>query len=209
MTRAANYDRDGALDAAMAVFWRKGYHATSLKDLELAMCMKPGSIYAAFDSKENLYLLAIERYFETSRRGFRAEMAKAVTPLAGLAAQFQNYADLANEDPSRRACMLMKTVVDATSTDPKIAAASQRYLDQMCAEFADSFEAARAAGELPLDADPMRLARRFQANLFALRVELQRGTPRGDISKLAADMAQETMDLGIPNRPTSDGRSLS
>ena len=197
MARAANYDRDGALDAAMILFWRKGYHATSLKDLESTLHMKPGSIYAAFDSKENLYLLAIERYFEASRAGFRAQMAKAATPLSGLAAQFRNYADLAQEDSSRQACMLMKTVVDTALTDPKIAAASKQYLHQMCVEFAESFEAARVAGELPFDADPKRLALRFQANISALRVEMLRGTPRDDISKLAADMAQETMELGV------------
>ncbi|WP_458789529.1 TetR/AcrR family transcriptional regulator [Yoonia sp. MH D7] len=196
MARAENYDRDAALDAAMTLFWRKGYHATSLKDLEVALHMKPGSIYAAFDSKQNLYLLAIERYFEASRTGFRAQMAKAATPLTGLAAQFQNYADLAQDDPARRACMLMKTIVDTTSTDPKIADASKQYLDQMCVEFSESFEAARASGELPSTADPKRLALRYQANISALRVELLRGTPRGDILKLAADMAQETMQLG-------------
>lgn len=198
MARAANYDRDRALDAAMTLFWRKGYHATSLKDLESALQMKPGSIYAAFGSKENLYLLAIERYFEASRDGFRAEMAKAATPLSGLAAQFQNYAGLAQDNPARRACMLMKTVVDTASTDPKIAAASQKYLDQMCAEFAEAFEAARLAGELPSNADPRRLALRFQANISALRIEMLRGTPRDDIVKLAADMAQETMELRTP-----------
>lgn len=196
MARAENYDRDAALDAAMILFWRKGYHATSLKDLESALHMKPGSIYAAFDSKENLYLLAIERYFEASRDGFRSEMAKAATPLSGLAAQFQNYADLAQDDPARRACMLMKSVVDTTSTDPKIAAASKQYLDQMCVEFAKSFEAARVSGDLQSDADPKRLALRYQANISALRVEMLRGTPQDDISKLAADMAQETMQFG-------------
>ena len=196
MARAANYDRDRALDAAMTLFWHKGYHATSLKDLELTLHMKPGSIYAAFDSKQNLYLLAIERYFEASRKGFRAQMKKAATPLTGLAAQFQNYANLAQEDPSRQACMLMKTVVDTTSTDPKIAAASAQYLDEMRVEFAESFEAARIAGELPLYADPMRLGRRYQANISALRFEMLRGTPRDDISELAADMALETMQFG-------------
>ncbi|MEY8120219.1 TetR/AcrR family transcriptional regulator [Falsihalocynthiibacter sp. BN13B15] len=197
MARATNYNRDAALDAAMAVFWRKGYHATSLKDLEAALNMKPGSIYAAFESKENLYLLAIDRYYEASRKGFYEQMATATTPLTGLAAQFQNYAGLAQGDPSRQACMLMKTVLDTASTDPKIAAASQHYLDQMCAGFAECFKAALAVGELPHDADPMRLARRYQANVSALRVELQRGTPRDDILKLAADMAQETLDLGV------------
>lgn len=197
MARAANYDRDAALDAAMAVFWRKGYHATSLKDLEVALNMKPGSIYAAFESKENLYLLAISRYFEASREGFRAQMAKSTSPLAGLAAQFQSYIDLAGADRSRQACMLMKTLVDTKSTDPKIAKVSQNYLDQMCAEFAASFEAARDAGELPQDVDPKRLARRFQANVTALRVELMRGASKEDIAALAADMARETMMLGV------------
>lgn len=196
MARAANYDRDAALDAAMTVFWRRGYHATSLKDLEAALNMKPGSIYAAFESKENLYLLAIARYFEASRQGFRTQMAKFSSPLAGLAAQFQNYADIGAADPSRQACMLMKTLVDTKSTDPKLAEASRVYLDQMCAEFAAVFEAARDAGEVPMDADPKRLARRYQANITALRVELQRGTPKADVTDLAADMAQETLRLG-------------
>lgn len=193
MARATNYDRDAALDAAMDVFWRKGYHATSLKDLETALEMKPGSIYAAFESKENLYLLALARYFEASRAGFRSHMAKAATPLVGLAEQFQNYAGLAQGEASRQACMLMKTVVDTASTDPKIAAASQHYLDQMCATFAEGFAAARDAGELPFEADPMRLARRYQANISALRVELLRGTSPEHITNLAADMAQETL----------------
>jgi AcrR family transcriptional regulator len=198
MARAANYDRDAALDAAMTVFWRRGYHATSLKDLESALKMKPGSIYAAFESKENLYLLAIARYFEMSRQGFRKQIATYSSPLAGLAAQFQNYAALAEADPSRQACMLMKTLVDTKATDPVLAKASQGYLDQMCVEFADVFKAARDAGEVSKDADLLRLARRYQANITALRVELQRGTPSGDIAQLAEDMAAETLRIGVP-----------
>lgn len=195
MARAANYDRDAALEAAMAVFWRKGYHATSLKDLEVALTMKPGSIYAAFDSKENLYLLAIERYFEASRKGFLAQIAKADTPLAGLAAQFQTYAALSGAEPTRQACMLMKTMVDTATTEPAIATAAQNYLDQMCAAFAETFKAAQSAGQIRADADPKRLARRYQANISALRVELLRGLPREDIQKLADDMACETLAL--------------
>ncbi|MGO4906923.1 TetR/AcrR family transcriptional regulator [Pseudorhodobacter sp. W20_MBD10_FR17] len=197
MARAANYDRDAALDAAMTVFWRKGYYATSLKDLETVLMMKPGSIYAAFESKENLYLLAMTRYFNASRQGFRAEMAKATSPLSGLAAQFQNYANLADGSQSRQACMLMKTLIDTKSTDPKIAGVSQDYLCQMTQEFAAAFEAARTKGELAADADPARLARRYQANLTALRVELQRGTPQAAVAELAEDMAQETLRLGV------------
>jgi len=94
MKRAAPYDRDDALNAAMSLFWRRGYHATSLKDLEATLAMKPGSIYAAFSSKENLYLLALERYFETVRDQFRGYMAQAASPLGGLAAFIRTFGHL-------------------------------------------------------------------------------------------------------------------
>ncbi|MFC3118821.1 TetR/AcrR family transcriptional regulator [Jhaorihella thermophila] len=197
MARAANYDRDAALEAAMTLFWRKGYHATSLKDLETALEMKPGSIYAAFDSKENLYLLALRRYFENSRAGFRAVIAKAASPLAALAAHIRSYAELPAEDAARQACMLTRTLVDTRSTNPAIAAATQEYLDQMASEFAAAFAAARDKGEIALDADPERLARRYQANITALRVELHRGAREQTIRDLAEDMASEVEALRV------------
>ncbi len=197
MARAANYDRDGALDAAMIQFWCKGYYATSLKDLEAALHMKPGSIYAAFESKENLYLLAMARYFGQSRQKFRDHMAKFTSPLAGLAGHFIAFANLPVTDVSRQACMLTKTLVDTKTTDDKIAAASQDYLDQMCVEIAEAFKAAQRAGEIAVNADAERLARRFQANLTALRVELHRGSSPTIIAALAEDMSRETLDLAI------------
>ncbi len=197
MARAASYDRETALDAAMTLFWRKGYHATSLKDLEAALRMKPGSIYAAFDSKENLYLLALRRYFERSRGASRAMVAQAESPLGALAAHIRAYADLPPQDAARQACMLTRTLVDTTSTDPAIAAATQDYLDEMAAEFARAFEAARDKGEIAPEADPARLARRFQAYVTALRVELHRGAPDGAVRDLAEDMAREIEALRV------------
>jgi TetR/AcrR family transcriptional regulator, transcriptional repressor for nem operon len=195
MARAENYDRDAALDAAMALFWRKGFHATSLKDLEASLQMKPGSIYAAFESKETLYLLALRRYFDASLLGFRTYMAQAASPLAGLVGHFQNFAQLSPDDRSSQACMLTKTLVDTKSTNPAIAQATQGYLDEIRDEFARAFEAARVAGELPQGADPQRLARRYQANISALRIEIHRGSPKAVIDALAEDMAQELLTV--------------
>jgi len=197
MTRAAPYDRDVALDAALAVFWEKGFHATSLKDLEAALMMKPGSIYSAFSSKEKLYLLALERYFERSRASFHDQLAQAPSPLAALADHFRAFARLAPNDEARRACMLTKTLVDTRTTDPAIAAATQRYINAMQDAFAATFAAAQKAGELPETADPDRLARRFQANLTALRLALHQGMAAEDFAELAEDMATEIEQMRI------------
>ncbi|MDP2495139.1 TetR/AcrR family transcriptional regulator [Shimia thalassica] len=197
MARAASYDRDTALDAALSLFWDKGYHATSLKDLEASLKMKPGSIYAAFSSKENLYLLALDRYFNTSRDQVRAQMAQADTPLDGLADHFRSYADLAPDATARQACMLTKTLVDTQKTDPVLARQTTKYLSEIRDEFAGAFEQAKQQGQLPADADPNRLARRFQANVTALRIEMHQGTPQNEIADLAEDMAQEVERLKV------------
>lgn len=197
MTRAAPYDRETALDAAMALFWEKGYHATSLKDLEARLSMKPGSIYAAFTNKETLYLLTLERYFAASRAGFRNHMARAISPLATLADHFRSYARMRPDDMARRACMLTKTLVDTRATDPCIAAASQEYMSAMQSEFAAAFTAARDIGELPDGSDPDRLARRFQANITALRLALHQGMAPADFAQLAEDMAEEIEGLRV------------
>jgi len=197
MTRAAPYDRETALDAAMALFWEKGYHATSLKDLEARLSMKPGSIYAAFTNKETLYLLTLERYFAASRAGFRNHMARATSPLAALADHFRSYARMRPDDMARRACMLTKTLVDTRATDPCIAAASQEYMSAMQGEFAAAFTAARDIGELPDGSDPDRLARRFQANITALRLALHQDMVPADFAQLAEDMAEEIEGLRV------------
>lgn len=195
MQRAAPYHREAALDAAMKLFWEKGFHATSLKDLEAALHMKPGSIYAAFASKENLYLLALERYFAKSRQGFCDHMARATSPLEALADHFRSYARLEPDDMARRACMLTKTLVDTCETDPAIAAASQEYLRAMQDEFAAAFATARDTGELHHATDPDRMARRFQANVTALRLALHQGMQAEDFTELAEDMAKEVENL--------------
>lgn len=195
MPRAAPYDRDTALEAAMLLFWRKGFHATSLKDLEAALSLKPGSIYAAFRSKENLYLLALERYFETTRRQFRARIAAAPSPLQGLADNLRDFAALPVEDRARQACMLVRTALDTRGTVPAIAARAQACLDAMLQEITAAFAAAQGQGELPAAADPPRLARRYQANLTALRLELHEGIDPDALRDLAEDMARETEAL--------------
>ena len=60
--RPRAFDRKAALDAAMRLFWRKGYSATSIADLTAAMGIGSPSLYAAFGSKEQLYAEALDHY---------------------------------------------------------------------------------------------------------------------------------------------------
>lgn len=60
--RPVSFDRDAAVHAAMLLFWRHGYEATSLGQLTAAMGIAPPSLYAAFGDKRGLFTEAVSRY---------------------------------------------------------------------------------------------------------------------------------------------------
>ena len=60
--RPREFDREDALQIAVKLFGKYGYEGVSIADLTQAMNISPPSLYAAFGSKEALYLEALESY---------------------------------------------------------------------------------------------------------------------------------------------------
>ncbi|MBK8974003.1 MAG: TetR/AcrR family transcriptional regulator [Hahellaceae bacterium] len=62
--RKLEFDKETALEAAMHVFWKKGYSGASLADLTESMGINKPSLYATFGNKEALFIQATEYYVE-------------------------------------------------------------------------------------------------------------------------------------------------
>lgn len=60
--RRPGFDRAAALDAALRLFWERGYEGTSFDELTAAMGLSPSSFYNSFGSKERLFLEAADTY---------------------------------------------------------------------------------------------------------------------------------------------------
>src|SRR5580692_7140519 len=82
--RPREFDRDAVLRAAMLLFWRKGFAATSMNDLCDAMGIRSPSLYAAFGGKEALYLEAAGHYVQTIGPPIWDELAEGTTARAGV-----------------------------------------------------------------------------------------------------------------------------
>lgn len=65
MARTREFDTEAAVSRAMELFWRRGYEATSVRDLTHHLGIGQGSLYAAFGDKEGLYRAALEHYRTT------------------------------------------------------------------------------------------------------------------------------------------------
>src|SRR5258708_37536860 len=54
------------------MFWQQGYDGTPVQALCRAMDLQPGSVYAAFGSKRDLFVAAMRRYIQTVSAEFAA-----------------------------------------------------------------------------------------------------------------------------------------
>jgi Transcriptional regulator len=64
MARTKEFDQEQALDAAMHLFWERGYEATSIQDLVEATGVQRQSLYDTFGSKHEMFLQTLMRYQE-------------------------------------------------------------------------------------------------------------------------------------------------
>ena len=65
MGRPKNFNRDGVLEKALPVFWRRGFADASLHELELATGVNKSGLYSEFKDKEDLFMQSLQYYLES------------------------------------------------------------------------------------------------------------------------------------------------
>ena len=140
-----------------------------MRNIQQAMDMRPGSIYASFGGKEALFKKALHAYTANSQASLHASVAAAGSPLAGLK-QFVIDAVIGGaESSSSGLCMLVKTISELTDEHADLLAEARRLLSVLEDDFAAVLQRAKEAGELSESSDCTRLARYLQMQLMGLR----------------------------------------
>ena len=188
MARTPQFDRDIALDSAMGLFWKQGYHATSMKDVEYALDMRPGSIYATFGSKEKLFYEALNRYGTQTTDMFAEALAVGDTELEGFKNLIVSMVEQCQQEIPSKACMVVKSLLEFSYIEEMDEQPVIEFLNGFEKLFTEKYQRAIDRGELAQHADPGRLARLYQTNIIGLSVMVQRGIPEHQQQQLIEDM---------------------
>jgi len=65
MGRPKNFSREGVLEKALPVFWRRGFADASLHELEMATGVNKSGLYSEFKDKEDLFIQSLWYYLES------------------------------------------------------------------------------------------------------------------------------------------------
>lgn len=188
MGRKREFDVDRALDTALETFWECGYEASSMQVLCAAMEVAPGSAYAAFGTKRELFLAALRHYTETVSAEAVGRITSAPTGAQGLHAYFDHLVDAMVDGRRRWGCLITNTLVEFAGRDPELAGIGRLHLAALRAAFDSALTRALAEGELRPSTDPAQTAALLVAVVQGLNV-LARGRPGRDSLRTVADAA--------------------
>ncbi|PSW22090.1 TetR/AcrR family transcriptional regulator [Photobacterium sanctipauli] len=169
MAKTAKFDRDEVIQKATNLYWEKGFHGTSMRNLQDVIDMRPGSIYAAFGSKENLFKESIQHYANNGRNYLIQCRAHADSPLEALKAFIKRAVLDSQQTAPSGMCMLVKAIAELTEEQEELLIEAKHLLAKMESEFAITLQAAIDKGELDSSKDPAQLAKYVQIQIMGLR----------------------------------------
>lgn len=193
MARTKEFDPDEVLQAALELFWERGYETTSMADLVAHLGVARASLYATFGSKRDLYLKALDRYRDQTDPRVVERLSQPGPVLPAVRALLTSYAEESLSDERRRGCMIVNAAVEGMAGDAGVAHRVEGSWTCLESVLASALTRARAQGELPADRDPRELAGFLLVMLQGLRV-VGRGRPdpvrvRGAVERAMAALA--------------------
>ncbi|GGV18556.1 TetR family transcriptional regulator [Kitasatospora herbaricolor] len=170
MARTKEFDPDAALQAALELFWRRGYEATSMSDLVEHLGIGRASLYATFGSKHELYLKALDRYAELSDPKLLDELSQPGPVLPAVRALVRRFAAEAASDQRTAGCFVTNTAAELAAHDRDAARRVEASWDHLETLLHSALVRAAARGELPPGREPRALARMLVVLLQGIRV---------------------------------------
>ncbi|GGD21924.1 TetR family transcriptional regulator [Aureimonas glaciei] len=192
--RPRAFDRDEALAKAVRLFWARGFEATSIADLTSELGIGSPSLYAAFGSKEALYVEALERYVRdneayvwkefrsapTAREAVRALLSNSAAALTGCVADMP------------RGCMVTLSQVGSEGHETLgelVRGARAQTLERLLVRLEEGV----AAGEIPASADCRALARFVQTAQAGMSILARDGASGAELQTVA-DISMQGWD---------------
>ncbi|NJP88239.1 TetR/AcrR family transcriptional regulator [Nonomuraea sp. FMUSA5-5] len=170
MGRPREFRDEAAVEAAMQVFWEKGYEAATTQDLCERTGLGRGSLYNAFGSKHALYEQALRHYAATKAEA-QLRMLDEPGPVKDrLRDLMLGVIDADMADPGRRGCLALNAAGEASGRTGAVAGLVRRQFDDLEQAIHRLVLVGQASGELSSERPALQVTRAFQSAYYGLRV---------------------------------------
>ena len=182
--RPRAFDAEAVQAAAVEAFWTNGFGGVSLDDITAATGVARPSLAAAFGSKRDLYLLAVEHFVAQLGAGAAATLCGAKPLEAELTAFYDGALALYLSGKAPRGCLAICTLPAEAARDEAIREALKAAIEDTDAVLRARFALAVKARELKPSADVELLGQMAASLLFSLAVRARAGAGKRELKTL-------------------------
>ncbi len=188
MAKTAKFDRQEVIDKATNLYWKNGFHATSMRNLQEEIDMRPGSIYAAFGSKDGLFKETLRNYTDMGLAQLKQCRSEYNSPIEALKAFVRIQVIDTQDNAPNGMCMLAKTIGELTEENQNLIDMTRACLGEIANEFVKLFEEAQDKGELDKDKNSEDLASLVQIQIAGLRTYAKINDDKNKLDSLIEDI---------------------
>ncbi len=110
MARTKAFDETEVLEKAKQLFWKQGFHATSIQNLVDHLGINRASIYDTFGDKNKLYEMALRSYREESAVHLQSRLDKFKSVKNGLRTLLREGIKAAIDDDDCKGCFVVNCI---------------------------------------------------------------------------------------------------
>ena len=192
------FDRTEALEAAMSLFWEKGYEATGLAELLERMGIGRQSLYNTFGDKRSLFEQALSHYYKTRITRFQQVIEGNASPLEGVRAILRMI-ESHNTSGNGLGCLVINSIAESGAFDAEMKTLLRDKLKKLEAIFKSALARAKEANELRADTDTRALARALVSTAFGTTLMGRVGVSKAMVADVIR-MNQKMLDAYATGR---------
>ncbi len=185
MPKEKSFQVDAALEAALAVFWAKGYQQTTIADLLAATGIQRQSLYNAFGDKRGMFVRALLKYEGDYRRATFSDLEAMGDPPKAVRALFDSAVASCDPDNGPLGCLLVNTAIELPLHAPEVQTIVRAGIDEMRVALERILAHGQVRGDFPTGLDATKTAGALQASLFGIRTLARGGAEKAVLRSMA------------------------
>lgn len=192
--RTKEFETDEITDAAMHVFWRHGYGATSVQDLVDGTGLSRSSLYSTFQSKQGLYQKALQRYELLTTLNNVKLLSGSGSPKALIRQLLVNVVEDELNDAEHKGCLVANACLELSGHDEDVTQFVVSNLQKLQHALENLLIKAQQSGEIASTQNPRALASFFLNTMQGLRV-LGKGSPLKQRKQSLMDVVEVALNV--------------
>jgi len=118
MARKKRFDESKVLQDATMLFWKKGFHQTSIQDLVDTLGVNRASLYDSYSDKEDLFKHCLNLYKNDAIASAKKILHGQRSIKSGFKSFFKWIIKSISEDPDKKGCFICNTYSELLPSKP-------------------------------------------------------------------------------------------